>query len=432
MFVNDRHNPCIICGCICGFVMARSINQLSPRSVATKTSRGRYADGGGLYLQVSDNGAKSWLFRFMLNGKARQMGLGSLNTFTLAEARDAALQCRKLIHDGIDPIEHRKVVRGTALANAMKAMTFKACAEKYISSHSAGWKSVKHANQWTNTLTTYAYPIFGDLPVQTVDTSLVMKVLEPIWTKKTETASRVRGRIESVLDYATSMKYRTGENPARWKGHLDNLLAKRARVQKVKHHAALPYPEIGAFIDKLREHDAVSANGLEFLVLTAARTGEVIGAIWDEIDFDEAVWTITPQRMKSEKEHRVPLSKDALTILMRMKNVAESKYVFPGGKRNSPLSNMAFLQLLKRMKRNDLTGHGFRSTFRDWAAECTSYPNEVAEMALAHSIGSKVEAAYRRGDLFDKRRRMMDAWAEYCSKMPADRDGFVIPIKGQR
>ena len=410
--------------------MVHSINQLSPRSVAAKTKRGRYADGGGLYLQISGNGAKSWLFRFMLNGKSRQMGLGSVHTFTLTEVRDSALQCRQLIHDGIDPIEHRKIIRGTAHADAMKAITFRACAENYISSHSAGWKNVKHTTQWTNTLATYAHPIFGDLPVQTVDTGLVMKVLEPIWTTKTETASRVRGRIESILDYATSMKYRSGENPARWKGHLDNLLAKRSKVQKVKHHAALPYTEIGAFMVKLREHDAVSANGLEFLILTAARTGEVINATWDEINFDEAVWTIPPERMKSEKEHRVPLAKAVMAILMRMKNIAESKYVFPGGKSNSPLSNMVFLQLLKRMKRDDLTGHGFRSTFRDWAAECTSYPNEVAEMALAHSIGSKVEAAYRRGDLFDKRRRMMDAWAECCSKDEYNVGANVVALKG--
>ncbi len=410
--------------------MARSINRLSSRSLSSKNKRGRYADGGGLYLQVSDNEAKSWLFRFMLNGKSRQMGLGSLHTVSLAEAREEALLCRKQLRDGIDPIDARKLKLGKAQADSAKVMTFKACAEKYISSHSVGWKNIKHVSQWTNTLTTYVYPVFGDLPVQSIDTGLVTKVIEPIWATKTETASRIRGRIESILDWATARKYRDGENPARWKGHLDNLLPKRAKVQKIKHHAALPYPEIGAFMKTLRQHDAVSASGLEFLILTAARTGEVIGATWDEIDVDKAIWIIPAERMKSEKEHRVPLSSPALAILRRMKEVAVSNYLFPGGKRNNPLSNMAFLQLLKRMGRGDLTTHGFRSTFRDWTAERTNYPNEVAEMALAHAVGDKVEAAYRRGDLFDKRCKMMDAWAEFCSQIAQGGDNIVMLQRG--
>jgi len=408
--------------------MARKINQLAARSVSTITKRGRYADGGGLYLQVSADGAKSWIFRFSLNGKARQMGLGSVNTFSVQEAREAALQCRKLLHSGIDPIDARKRERGRLRVNIATLMTFKDCAGKYISAHSAGWTNIKHISQWDNTLTKYVYPVFGDLPVESINTGLVMKVLEPIWTEKTETASRIRGRIERILDYATSLKYRDGENPARLKGHLDNLLAKRSKVQKVKHHPALPYPETGSFMDALRRQDGVSAKGLEFLILTAARTGEVIGATWDEIDTTSAVWIIPANRMKSGEEHRVPLSDASLKVLSQMKEVTVSEYVFPGGKKKRPLSNMAFLQLLKRMGRGDLTGHGFRSTFRDWAAECTNYPNEVAEMALAHSIGNKVEAAYRRGDLFDKRRTMMDAWAKFCAILPADNSANVVLI----
>jgi integrase len=428
MLVYVRHNPRIYCGCIWGYMMARSINQLSPRGISTKSKRGRYADGGGLYLQVSKNGAKSWLFRFALNGRSRQMGLGSLNTFSLPEAREAALQCRKLLHDGIDPIEARKAERGQRRVDAATLMTFEECAEEYISAHSPAWTNIKHINQWRNTLKTYVYPIFGDLPVQNIETGLVMKVLQPIWTTKTETASRIRGRIESILDYATSLKYRTGENPARWKGHLDNLLPKRVKIQKIKHHSALPYTEIGAFMETLGNHEAVSARGLEFLILTAARTGEVIDATWDEISLDESVWTISADRMKGGVEHRVPLSQAALKILGCIKKIRVSEYVFPGGKKNRPLSNMAFLQLLKRMERGDITGHGFRSTFRDWAAERTSYPNEVAEMALSHAISSKVEAAYRRGDLFDKRRKMMDAWAGYCSTIEGENEGSVIPF----
>ena len=256
--------------------------------------------------------------------------------------------------------------------------------------------------------------------------------IEPIWTTKTETASRIRGRIESILDWATARKYREGENPARWKGHLDNLLPMRSKVQKIKHHAALPYSDIGSFMVSLRQHDAVSANGLEFLILTAARTGEVIGATWSEIDFDSAIWIVSGERMKNGKEHRVPLSSTAIKVLRKMEKVAESKFVFPGGKRNRPLSNMAFLQLLKRMGRGDLTAHGFRSTFRDWVAERTNYPNEVAEMALAHTVTDKVEAAYRRGDMFDKRVNLIEDWCGFCALTPDDGAGNVVPIKGRQ
>ncbi|MBT7512122.1 MAG: tyrosine-type recombinase/integrase [Rhodospirillaceae bacterium] len=411
--------------------MARKYNQLSPRRVSTVNKRGRYADGGGLYLQVSESGAKSWLFRYMMNNKARQMGLGSVRTFSLPEAREKATECRKLIYEGIDPIEHRKLARGLALAETQKAVTFRECAEQYISAHSAGWKNIKHTSQWTNTLSTYAYPVFGDLPVQVIDTGMVMKVLEPIWTTKTETASRVRGRIESILDWASVRKYREGENPARLKGHLDKLLPQRSKIQKVKHHPALPYDQIGEFMNRLHDQEGVAAKGLEFKILTTTRTAEVIGAKWNEIDFDQAIWTIPADRMKNGTEHRVPLSGAVVSILNQIRTVRVSDYVFPGGKKNSPLSNMAFNQLLKRMNisKDVAVPHGFRSTFRDWAAERTGVQNEVAEMALAHSVSSKVEAAYRRGDLFDKRRRLMDAWAEYCST-PAPTGASVVSLRG--
>ena len=411
--------------------MARSINRLSPRKVATEAKRGLYADGGGLYLQVSRFDTKSWVFRFTLNKKSREMGLGPLHTVSLAEARLEAEKCRKQLREGIDPIDHRNTLRATKRLEGVQFMSFRECAEAYIRSHGAAWRSLKHASQWRNTLKTYAYPFFGDLSVQAVDTGLVMKALDPIWAKKPETASRVRGRIEAVLDWASAREFRQGENPARWRGHLNKLLPASSKVRKVKHHAALPYSEIGAFMAELRQRDAISARGLEFLILTTARTGEVIGATWDEIDFAEGIWTVPAERMKSDKEHRTSLSTKAAEVLEGMNNVRQSEFIFPGNRTNNPLSNMAFLQLLKRMERDDLTAHGFRSTFRDWAAERTNYPNEVAEMALAHAVGDKVEAAYRRGDLFDKRRKMMDAWADFCADNVGV-DGNVVAIRKPR
>ena len=394
--------------------MAQSIKRLSPRKVATETKRGLHADGGGLYLQVSKFDTKSWVFRFNIQKRPREMGLGPFHTVTLGEAREEALRCRKLLREGIDPIEQRKLIRGQTKAEAVKVMTFRECAEQYISSQSAGWKSLKHTSQWTSTLKKYVYPVFGDLPVQAVDTGLVMKAIELIWTTKTETAGRVRGRIENILDWARVRKYRDGENPARWKGHLDTLLPARTKVKKVKHHSALPYDQISSFIATLRNQEGVSARGLEFLILTAGRTGEIIKATWDEVELDKAMWIIAADRMKAGKEHRVPLSSAALKVLSGLKETAQSNFIFPGMRLNTSLSNMVFLQLLKRMGRNDLTAHGFRSSFRDWAAERTVYPNEMAEMALAHSVGTKVEAAYRRGDMLDRRRDMMTAWADYC------------------
>ncbi len=359
------------------------------------------------------------------------MGLGPLHTVLLADARQEAEKCRKLLRDGFDPINERRVRRTRQQVESAKAMTFRDCADAYIKSHSAGWKNAKHASQWQNTLNTYVYPAFGDLPVQAVDTGLVIKVLEQIWTVKTETASRVRGRIEAVLDWASARKYREGENPARWRGHLDKLLPARSKVQKVRHHAALPFDQIGNFMASLREQNGVAARGLEFQILTAARPGEAIGARWEEVDFTQSVWAIPEERMKGDREHRVPLSPPAVALLRGMKEIAQSDFVFPGARSGRPLSNMAFLMLLKkRMGCGDLTAHGFRSTFRDWAAERTAYPAEAAEMALAHAVNNKVEAAYRRGDLFEKRRRLMIDWGVFCEITLTEADtGNVVSLQ---
>ncbi|KWH01494.1 integrase [Burkholderia territorii] len=394
--------------------MPRAINKLSQLTVTKTTKPGLYADGGGLYLQITTAGVKSWLFRYMRNGKARGMGLGPVHTIGLAEARTRALDCRRLLLDGIDPIDTRDAERAAHRVAQANDVTFQHCAEKYIDAHRAAWKNAKHADQWANTLNTYAYPVFDSLPVSAIDTALVMKVLEPIWTTKTETASRVRGRIESVLDWAAVHGYRVGENPARLKGHLDKLLPKRSRVQKVKHHPALPYADLAAFMKKLRTEEGIAARALEFLILTATRTNEVIGATWPEFDLDEGVWVIPAERMKMRKEHRVPLSASAASIIKAQKEMRQGDFVFSGARYGKPLSNMAMLQLLERMKRDDITVHGFRSTFRDWAGETTHYPREVCEAALAHGIKDKAEAAYARGDLYVKRAALMEDWAKFC------------------
>jgi len=408
--------------------------KLTATAVAKVKEPGRYGDGGGLYLEVKPSGGKSWAFRFMLAGRSREMGLGPADAVTLAEAREKAQEARKLLQQGIDPLEQRKAQEAAACLEQAKVMTFQECAEAYIAAHEAGWRNPKHRQQWANTLATYAYPVFGGLPVQDVDLPLVLKVLEPIWHGKTETASRLRGRIESILDWATVRGFRQGENPARWRGHLAKLLPQRAKVQKVEHHAALPYDELPAFMVQVRQRPALAALALEFCILTATRTSETLGARWEEIDLSAAVWTIPGERMKAGNDHRVPLSGRALEILDEMAKLRPADdgaaFVFPGQRPGKPLSGMVFLMLLRRMERADLTGHGFRSTFRDWAAERTNYQNHVVESALAHVVGDKVEAAYRRGDLFEKRRRLMDAWAGYCMAPPAK--GEVVPLGASR
>ncbi|WP_321902849.1 tyrosine-type recombinase/integrase [Paraburkholderia tropica] len=395
--------------------MPRANNKLSQLTVTRTTKPGLYADGGNLYLQITTAGVKSWLFRYMRNGKPRGMGLGPVHTIGLAEARVLALDCRRQLLAGTDPLDARNAECAAKRVAESNDVTFQHCAEKYIEAHRAGWKNAKHADQWANTLATYAYPVFDSRPVSTIDTALVMRVLEPIWTTKTETASRLRGRIESVLDWATVRGYRSGENPARLKGHLDTLLPKRSRVQKVEHHPALPYADLPEFIKTLRLEPGVAAFALEFLILTATRTNEVIGATWQEFDLDEGIWTIPAERMKMRKEHRVPLSMRANALVKAQKEVKQNDYVFPGARKGKPLSNMAMLKLLERMKRDDITVHGFRSTFRDWAGETTHYPREVCEAALAHGIKDKAEAAYARGDLFAKRAGLMQDWANFCA-----------------
>ncbi len=407
--------------------VARAIGRLTALQVERLSDKpGMHADGGGLYLQVK-NGGVSWILRYQLNGRTRYMGLGPLALFGLKDARAKALDAKRLRYEGTDPLEAKRQARILARLDAAKAMTFEQAAAQYIAAHKAGWQNAKHADQWTNTLATYAGPVIGTFPVQAIDTALVLKVLEPIWATKPETASRVRGRIEAILDWAKVRGYRAGENPARWKGHLDHLLPARGKVRQVAHHAALPYSGVAAFMTALRQQEGTAARALEFAILTAARTSEVLGARWQEIDFGAKVWLVPAERMKARREHRVPLSKRTLSILDEMKAshdgegaLDEAGFVFPGAKRGAPLSNMAFLMLLRRMDRDDLTAHGFRSTFRDWAAERTRFPAEVAEMALAHTVADKVEAAYRRGDLFEKRRRLMEAWAAFCAASKSD------------
>lgn len=392
------------------------MNKLTAVKVAKLNKTGRYGDGGGLWLQVSKWGTKAWQFRYMLNGRARQMGLGSIHNLSLKDAREKARQARALLLEGIDPIDARQGQRQQARAETAKRITFREAAERYIAAHRAGWKNKKHGDQWTRTLDTYAFPVIGDLAVADVETSHVMKIIEPMWTSKTETASRVRGRIESILDWATVRHFRQGENPARWRGHLDKLLPAKSKVQKVRHHEAMPYAEVPAFMAELLEHDSISARALEYTILTAARTSETIGARWPEINTKAKLWTVPADRIKAGREHRVPLSGRCLEILAGMPREDRGDgSVFPGVRVGRGLSNMAMLELLRGMTDDGYTVHGFRSSFRDWCAEQTNYTREVAEAALAHIVGDQTEAAYRRGDALDKRRRLMEAWARYCA-----------------
>lgn len=397
-----------------GKKMARGIEKLSAMKVTRLSTPGYYGDGGGLYLQVSARGSKSWIFRYERLGRERHMGLGPLHTVSLAEARERARQARLSLAAGLDPIEKRDKEMAVLRAEQASDLDFDTCAKQYIEAHEAGWRNSKHRQQWENTLRAHASPHIGNIHVRRIDTPLVLKVLEPIWRTKTETASRIRERIERILSWATVRGYREGDNPARWRGHLDEMLPKPTKVKKVKHHPALPFAEVGDFCAAVRKQMGMSAKAMEFTILTACRTAEVLGARWDEVDFEGQVWTVPAERMKANRPHRVPLVPAALAILEGQKGL-DTVLVFPGAKRGKPLSDMAMLTLLRRMNREDITVHGFRSTFRDWAAEKTNYPREVAEMALAHTVGSAVENAYRRSDLFDKRRQLMGEWAIHCS-----------------
>ncbi|MBL4611486.1 MAG: integrase arm-type DNA-binding domain-containing protein [Pseudomonas sp.] len=403
----------------------RTAKRLKSKQVENLTEPGTYEDGNGLRLVVSKTGRKSWVFRYQINGKRREMGLGKYPGRSLENARHDAEDARRQISAGIDPIEaanaEREAKLAAEMAEAAKRITFDQVAADYIAAHRPGWKNAKHAQQWENTLNTYASPFIGKQSPGDITTEDVLKVLQPIWTTKPETASRVRNRIELVLDAAKARRLREGENPARWRGHLDKLLPKREKVQAVKHHAALPWSELPAFMKELRKLDKVTFKAMQMTILTACRTSEVLGATWEEIDLEARVWTVPPERMKMRKEHRVPLADALVTLLEQLPRYDDNPHLFPGMKAGKPLSNMAMLMGLRHIKRTDLTMHGFRSTFRDWAGECTPHPRDVCEQALAHSLGNAVEAAYRRGDLFEKRRALMDDWAHYITTAPTEK-----------
>jgi integrase len=404
---------------------------LNARQITALREHGRYGDGHGLYLQITPSGAKSWLLRYERNGRERWMGLGPLHTVGLKEARERARRARQQLLDGLDPLEMRRAERAKAALDVTKAVTFREAATAYFDAHQAKWRNAKHRNQFISTLKEYVFPKLGKLAVADIDIGSILSVLEPIWPTKTETASRVRSRIEAILDWATVRRLRTGENPARWKGNLQHVLPARARLAKPQHHAALPYAEISTFMAALRIRDGVAARALEFTILTAARTGEVVGARWNEIDLPARTWTIPGGRMKAGREHRVALSDEAVDILKALPREDDNPFVFIGP-RSGGLSNMAMAAVLRRMDRIDITVHGFRSTFRDWAAESTAFPNHVVEMALAHTVGNKVEAAYRRGDLMAKRQRLAADWAKFCFR-PAEGKATIaaIPIRSK-
>jgi integrase len=410
--------------------MPRKAAELSDLAVRRLAKPGLHAVGGvaGLHLQVAPGGARTWILRISVAGKRRDMGLGGYPDVTLSQARDKARAARDLVEKGVDPILQRRQAKSLLLAQRAAAKTFAECAREYIAAKTPEWSNDKHAQQWTNTLETYATPKIGAMLVSDIGVPQVLSVLKPIWTTKTETARRVRGRIESILDWATTQHYRQGPNPARWQGHLENLLADPGKFQKVKHHDALAIAGMPAFMAQLRQQAGLGAKALEFAILTAARSGEVRGATWSEIDLQHEVWTIPAERMKAKREHRVPLSSAAVALLKAQAKGEGADVIFPSTK-GKPLSDMTLLSVLRRMK-VDAVPHGFRSTFRDWASERTHYPNEMAEAALAHVIENKTEAAYRRGDLFDKRRQMMADWADFCGGRHLD--GTVTPIHSKK
>lgn len=397
--------------------MVSRIRKLSALAVRHITSPGHYGDGGGLWLQVSGSGSRSWVFRYDRDGRRHEMGLGPLHTVDLAAAREKAQACRASLLAGLDPLAEKRRVKLSSRLERARLVTFDQCATEYVTAHRSSWKSAKHALQWKTTLAAYASPHIGALPVASVDTDLVMQVLAPIWETRTETATRLRGRIESILGWATVKGYRQGDNPARWRGHLENLLAAPTKIAKVRNHPALPWRQMPAFMADLRKREGVSARAIEFAILTACRSGEVRGATWDEIDIEARLWTVPAERMKAGKEHRIPLSTRALSLLEPI--VDRTGHMFPGRDAGIPLSDMSLTAVLRRMGRTDITVHGFRSTFRDWCSEAdgNAFSREICEHALAHSLPDKVEAAYRRGDLLDKRVALMEAWCRYCCGM---------------
>jgi integrase len=406
--------------------MGRSIHRLSALDLKRRQP-GMYADGGGLVLQATAGTdgqiRRSWIFRYMIAGRSRYMGLGSIHTVSLAEAREAALQARKLLLAGTDPIEHRDSHHTERAAAAARSMTFDECVAAYVAAHRDAWRNEKHAKQWDQPLRRSISPVIGKFPVAEIDTAVIVKAIRPMWDKTPVTASRVRGRIEAILDWATVSKFRQGENPARWDGHLEHLLPAARKVAPIRHHAAMPYSDVPAFMVKLRATESTVARALEFLILTATRSGEARGATWDEIKLAEKVWTIPGARMKAGREHRVPLSPRALQIIGKGGKGA----VFPG-RGGGTVSEGGVKYLMQQLGADAYTAHGFRSAFRDWAGNQTNFARDVAEAALAHRVGNEVELAYRRGDALEKRRRLMDAWAAYCSK-PVPTGATVTPIR---
>jgi integrase len=398
--------------------------KLNALKLRTLTTHGTYGDGGGLYLQVRGARQRSWLFRYKIKGRGRLMGLGPFPDVGLAEAREAATAARKLLRTGTDPLEQRRHQRADAEAKAC-AFTFAQVAQRYLAAHEKGWKNAEHRRQIRAALVDVASPIIGSRAIEAISVEDVMRVLEPIWHATPETASRIRGRIEAVIDYATAQGWRVGDNPARWQGHMENLLPARGRLALVVHHPALPWGEVGAFMAELRKQDGVSARALEFSIHTAARSGEVLGATWGEIDMQTAIWTVPSWRMKAGREHRVPLSVQAVAALHEAEiwrtNATPDAIVFPG-RRGRRMNRIASFTLLRRMGRGDLTQHGFRSTFREWCAEATNYPREIAERALAHDTGNKVEQAYQRGDHLERRRLLMAEWSDFCTSTPLTTD----------
>lgn len=408
--------------------MPKIAKELSAIEVKRLDSTGLHAVGGvsGLLLQVSPSGARSWILRATIGGKRRDMGLGGYPDVTLFQAREKAREAKGLISNGIDPIQQRQISRSTLMASQAKVVTFDECAKRYFASKKHEFRNPKHAAQWESTLQTYVSPVIGKLNIDMVEIAHIVEVLQPIWLTKTETASRTRGRIERVLGWAIVSGYRSGDNPATWKGRLDNIFPSPSRVAKVKHHKALLVNEVGHFIIQLKEREGISARALEFCILTAARSGEVRGAKWSEMDFTSNIWTIPAERMKAGKEHRVPLSSDALVLLNSLPK--ENEQIFPAPRTGKQLSDAAMLAVLKRMEFK-ITTHGFRSTFKDWARERTAYADEVSELALAHVNSDATRAAYARSELIERRTKMMQDWADFCYRSPiADENGQVVSI----
>ncbi|MGH1457214.1 MAG: tyrosine-type recombinase/integrase [Alphaproteobacteria bacterium] len=407
--------------------MGRIAKELKPLAVAKLNKPGMHFVGGvtGLALRISSTGSRSWILRATVGNKRRDMGLGRYPEISLAKAKELTVEQRLKIRDGIDPILARQNAQAALKAEQASFISFEEAAQQYINAHRAGWKNAKHASQWSNTLKAYAYPVLSGLHVKDVTVDHILQVIEPIWQTKTETANRVRNRIELVLDWAKARGSRTGDNPARWKGNLDALLPAPSRVSKVSHHKAMDWRDVSAFMQELKQQDSVGAKALMLTILTATRSGEVRKATWDEIDLEQAVWTIPAERMKAGKEQRIPLSPEAVAILRKQPHIADIPYIF-SNKVGKPLSDMALTQLLRRMEL-DCTVHGFRSTFRDWAGETTAFPREVIEHALAHKLKDKAEAAYARGDLFTKRRKLMAAWADFLKQTQTEQSR-VVPI----